>query len=518
MFIQSVEIGENRGMFSTVGVKALDVSTGEWQTIYSGEANEDQWSWMKSTQQYNKFKPPICQPAFASSVVRIELDTYAISDWNEIDYVRVVGATELRAGVLKADAASQTSRVVYVPDANFNGDDSFAFKACDCAYDSARASEKTMVSIAVGPVNDAPVAKSTWAEIACSPGVSDNITLRAADLDAGAMNSSAALTFSVVSLPPNATLYDGDGTLITPDMLPAALPGSSVDLMATYSGVSDPPSGFEFRFIATDEAGATSAPVSVTTTCTATKCEAGHYFDRTALACAGCPAGTFASEMKIRSSCEDCASGKFSPEPGSHSFCGSCPNGQVAVERGSMACADCPSGAKCEDTNSVTVRPGWWSTKPQSFEIYECPFGAQACMGGNTTRSCGHGYGGVLCGVCQPGYVQTGDRCSGCNSLPAPIVAIIVITTATVIALTVWYLTCTNNRFAAAMESISLTVPFKIYFATCQVTCSPVCVYLRMRISAVHCNLSDPRCIRNFALGRALPTAQGLSRKSDFCY
>ena len=414
MFIQSVEIGENRGMFSTVGVKALDVSTGEWQTIYSGEANEDQWSWMKSTQQYNKFKPPICQPAFASSVVRIELDTYAISDWNEIDYVRVVGATESRAGVLKADAASQTSRVVYVPDANFNGDDSFAFKACDCAYDSARASEKTMVSIAVGPVNDAPVAKSTWAEIACSPGVSDNITLRAADLDAGATNSSAALTFSVVSLPPNATLYDGDGTLITPDMLPATLPGSSVDLMATYSGVSDPPSGFEFRFIATDEAGATSAPVSVTTTCTATKCEAGHYFDRTALACAGCPAGTFASDMKIRSSCEDCASGKFSPEPGSHSFCGSCPNGQVAVERGSMACADCPSGAKCEDTNSVTVRPGWWSTKPESFEIWPCPM-HQNCLGGGNVAQCRRGSKGPLCGVCESNSFNDGEKCKACN-------------------------------------------------------------------------------------------------------
>ena len=84
VFLQSVEIGENRGMWSVVGVKAWDSSTSLWQTVYSGQADPDQFAWYQKTEQYNKFAPLICQTTFATSIVRIELDTYSINDWNEI--------------------------------------------------------------------------------------------------------------------------------------------------------------------------------------------------------------------------------------------------------------------------------------------------------------------------------------------------------------------------------------------------------------------------------------------------
>lgn len=91
VFIQSIEIGENCGPFSIVSVKALDISTGLWQTLYAGEADSDKADLYKTTNQYNRFTPsPLCQTTFAASTIRIEQNTYAVNDW----YVKVNGATE----------------------------------------------------------------------------------------------------------------------------------------------------------------------------------------------------------------------------------------------------------------------------------------------------------------------------------------------------------------------------------------------------------------------------------------
>ena len=85
VYIQSIELGENRGLFSIVSVKAWDNNTRLWQTLYSGEADPVQFEFYKDTNQYHKFAPSICQSSFASAIIRIELDTYSIEDW-----VRVV--------------------------------------------------------------------------------------------------------------------------------------------------------------------------------------------------------------------------------------------------------------------------------------------------------------------------------------------------------------------------------------------------------------------------------------------
>ena len=393
-------MGENCGPFSIVRVKAWDSSTSLWQTLYTGEANPEMFKWYKDTNQYNKFIPSsFCQTTFATSILRFELDTYQSNDYNELDYVKVVGATELKAGVMHADVTTQTAMVMFVPDADFTGHDSFQFKGCDCAYDSGRTSEAATVSISVGGVNDAPtVAQSISVVAECAPDIADEITLQASDVDAN-----TSITFHIVALPTNAALYDGVSGLITSDLLPASVSGATVSLIADYSAVTEPFSGFEFTFTATDEAGSASPVGSVAVICSATLCNAGLYFDVETLACAECPVGTFATDTAIRGSCEDCAVGTFAPNTGSHT-CGSCDNGQIALDHGSASCSPCPSGATCINTSSLTVNEGNWRTGGDSYDIWPCPLVGACKRSSGSGDICNDGFTSVQCGVCDDDY------------------------------------------------------------------------------------------------------------------
>ena len=74
VYIQSIEVGENRGSWSIVGIKAWDRKSGLWQTLYKGVANTVRYEHFKATYQYNKLSPsPLCETTFKSSTIRIEL-------------------------------------------------------------------------------------------------------------------------------------------------------------------------------------------------------------------------------------------------------------------------------------------------------------------------------------------------------------------------------------------------------------------------------------------------------------
>ena len=458
--VQAIEIGENRGAFSVVSIKAWDSSVGLWQALFTGKADTEQWEYYTRTRQYNKFAPSICQTTFATSVLRIELDTYAINDFNELDYMKVVGATELKIGVL--DAPTQMADVFYIPDPDFNGEDSFTFTACDCAYDSGRRSEIAKVQINVNALNDLPLAHGDSLTLECSPGIADTITLQGSDIDT---SNTSSLTYSIGSLPDGATLYDAEtGEVII--SYPTPLSGTDVQILANYS-VHEPPSSFTFGFVTTDERGALSASVAlVVVTCRTTRCANGMYFDMNQRACVACPAGTFASDTAVRSSCDDCATGKFAPAEGSMS-CGSCANGQVSLKPGSIICIACPAGATCDDTSSLTVNAGMWRGSVDSLDIYASPFGVAASAGGNTSDLCERGYGGVLCALCEPGFTPAGGACNDCVAMDYTMggVAIVVI----IVVVLSYYAISRSDRLTATMESVLFGVELKIYFATCQV-------------------------------------------------
>ena len=87
-----------------------------------------------------------------------------------------------------------TPNLVYTPNANFNGTDSFTFEASDGALNSAPAT----VSITVNPINDAPTADP--ASVIIDEDGSAVVTLTANDPDGD------TLTFSVVTQPTNGVL------------------------------------------------------------------------------------------------------------------------------------------------------------------------------------------------------------------------------------------------------------------------------------------------------------------------
>ncbi|SFE77550.1 VCBS repeat-containing protein [Paenibacillus catalpae] len=89
----------------------------------------------------------------------------------------------------------------YTPDANYNGADSFTFKANDGSEDSNTAS----ISITITAVNDAPTADASSKTTAEDTAVSGSVTGQ--DID------SSTLTYSLVTGPANGTLtFNADGT------------------------------------------------------------------------------------------------------------------------------------------------------------------------------------------------------------------------------------------------------------------------------------------------------------------
>ena len=175
-------------------------------------------------------------------------------------------------------------------------------------------------------------------------------------------------------------------------------------------------------------------------------------------------------ERRNRFSCDGCPVGTFAPLEGLAS-CGSCDYGFVALEKGLSSCTEVPFGTRWINASSLTVKPGNWRPKNGKLsDVYECPI-TEAFPGGNGYDSelCAIGYGGVLCAVCSEGYVATPDRCAICDSLNTPIATIISAVTAVVVGLAVWYMARSRKRFATMMESITFSVPLKIYFSTCQI-------------------------------------------------
>lgn len=90
--------------------------------------------------------------------------------------------------------SGEAPNLIYTPNANYNGPDSFTFKANDGTADS----ELATVSITVTAVNDGPVAAAQ--SVAVSHNTATAITLAGSDVDGN------ALTYTVVMSPANGSL------------------------------------------------------------------------------------------------------------------------------------------------------------------------------------------------------------------------------------------------------------------------------------------------------------------------
>src|SRR5207244_8272802 len=100
----------------------------------------------------------------------------------------------LVAGPLHGALSGVAPNITYTPAANYNGADSFTFKANDGTVDSSAAT----VSLTVTAVNDAPVANAQ--SVTLAEDASKAITLSATDVDGD------TLTFSLVAGPAHGAL------------------------------------------------------------------------------------------------------------------------------------------------------------------------------------------------------------------------------------------------------------------------------------------------------------------------
>jgi hypothetical protein len=143
-------------------------------------------------------------------------------------------------------------------------------------------------------------------------------------------------------------------------------------------------------------------------------------------------------------------------------------------------CVDCANGLDCANAESGTplsdlaVLPGYWRRIETSFDLFKCPF-KDACVGtasadarrrledDTPTNLCGRGYEGVLCSRCRTGFVFNLGRCEDCASMNYTTLTTFVIVVVLVASMMICLLR--SRRFAAALESVTVGVEFKVRVA-----------------------------------------------------
>ncbi len=80
----AVAIYETYNPGAVVAIEALDIESGEWVTLWEGEAQAPE-------EIARIFEPELAQVNFRTDSIRLTLDTSAVSGWNEIDAVQLFG-------------------------------------------------------------------------------------------------------------------------------------------------------------------------------------------------------------------------------------------------------------------------------------------------------------------------------------------------------------------------------------------------------------------------------------------
>jgi len=166
VYASEIEIGENRGCGSIVQILAKNSETGLSMPVLQRRKADEFCDRVDRRARQTKVITPFTAPKFCNTHflvdrVRIELDTRTITDWNELDYVKLTGYEKLPLGVLPPGV----SQVTYKPDSNYFGGDQYSFYATDCGYHGTTTSEVAEYLVDVEGIPDAPVLKRIFLEV-----------------------------------------------------------------------------------------------------------------------------------------------------------------------------------------------------------------------------------------------------------------------------------------------------------------------------------------------------------------
>ena len=158
-------------------------------------------------------------------------------------------------------------------------------------------------------------------------------------------------------------------------------------------------------------------------------CKPGTYQDGRGMSdCVKCPPDTYSSlsERTSRADCTACPPDATTDGTTGNSNESSCLcKGGFYQSDTSEACLICPSpGSVCGKPGSTlfTIRaaPGYFRSSNSSLEFIKCHV-ASDCPGGLFHEQCRHGHTGVLCAVCDRGFVRKGGECSFCDTSNAAV-------------------------------------------------------------------------------------------------
>jgi len=161
----------------------------------------------------------MCQTSFMAKSIRVSMDTNAVSDWNELDYIKLVGSLDLAPGVIPLDVVD----VVYTPNPYFFGQDSIKVRGTDsrCASETERMSEEVEVTLNVQLAPDVPTLITQAFEFKLERnGTQEEFCNRieAVDHDKVDANDRTGLAYSLISGSNDNAMFElsSDGKLCVP--------------------------------------------------------------------------------------------------------------------------------------------------------------------------------------------------------------------------------------------------------------------------------------------------------------
>jgi len=161
----------------------------------------------------------MCQTSFLAKSIRVSMDTSAISDWNELDYIKLVGSLDFAPGVIPHDVVD----VVYTPNPYFFGQDSIKIRGTDsqCASETERMSEEVEVTLNVQLAPDVPTLITQAFEFRLERnGTQEEFCNRieAVDHDKVDANDRTGLAYSLISGSNDNAMFElsSDGKLCVP--------------------------------------------------------------------------------------------------------------------------------------------------------------------------------------------------------------------------------------------------------------------------------------------------------------